>query len=134
MSDTRITDAEIAKFDDSFYRAMFAAEAAGKKHPVISAAGTVIGTSRNLAGIRTMVRRRPVKYIEISPAYGGFKKDSEAILRVMFQDGSRFETRFASFTVLRGFVKNWRSVHGVQLLVQGRKEGEVSTKNPALDY
>ena len=35
-----------------------------------------------------------------------------AKLSILFENGCSFETNFASYTVLNGFVRRWRNVHG----------------------
>ncbi len=90
--------------------------------------GKVIQKSKNLAGIRAYVRKHAANAIDISEIapLGGGK------LCLLFEDGSSYETNFASFTVLKGFVARWRSLYGTPLTVNGDDAGTVDPKNPKL--
>jgi hypothetical protein len=89
--------------------------------------GAVIQRSRNLAGIRRYVGTHPIKILAIDET-----ADSSGKLSILFDDGASFETQFASFDVLRNFVRQWRNVHGAPLLVNGESCDVVSSKNPKL--
>ena len=72
--------------------------------------GNVIIKSRNLAGIRRYVGGNTpllIKVLDVSEI-----GDKEGKLCVVFENGCSFETNFASFFVLKGFVRRWRNVHG----------------------
>lgn len=90
--------------------------------------GNVIRRSRNLAGIRRYVGglRPPivVKLCVDDLAEQGAK------LSMLFDDGSNYETNFASFQVLKEFVRRWKNVHGAPLLVNGKEAGFVGGANP----
>jgi hypothetical protein len=129
----------MSSFDDSFKRAMAAATAAGKRHPIIGPTGEVVGTSRNLAGIRRLVSKKLIKELEIGRkevmlGEGSPKSEvaSDGVLRILFDDGTRYATDFASYTVLKNFVRQWRNVYGAPLLVEGKARGKVDYKNEAL--
>ncbi len=125
-------------FDDNFKKAMAAAAAAGKRHPVIAPSGEVVGTSRNLAGIRRLVGRKPVARIEIGSKdfmVHGRKPTTryyEGVLYVIFDDGTKYATDFADYTVLKDWVRRWRNVYGSPLVVEGVPSGEIYANNPAL--
>ena len=69
--------------------------------------GDIIQTSRNLAGIRRYVPKHLVKIVQLDQLEKG-----EALLHILFDDGSSFQCRFASFVVLCWTVQNWRSLYG----------------------
>lgn len=92
--------------------------------------GKVIRQSRNLAGIRRYVSgwNAPIiNAMAVDEIAGG-----EGKLMMMFKDGSNYETNFASFAVLCGFVRNWRNVYGAPLMVNGEDAGTVGYKNEKL--
>ena len=90
--------------------------------------GNVISKSRNLAGIRRYVGGHTpplIKVLDVSEI-----GDEEGKLCILFENGCSFETNFASYSVLKGFVNRWRNVHGSPLTVNGQPAGAVSTHNP----
>lgn len=89
--------------------------------------GKVIHKSRNLRGIRVYVRLCRVKAIDITQF-----TTPDGKLSILFVDGSSYETNFASFNVLKGFVARWKNVRGAPLTVNGEDAGTVSLKNPKL--
>ncbi len=91
-------------------------------------AGNVISKSRNLAGIRRYVSgyNPPlIKMLDISEIGAG-----EGKLCILFENDCSFETNFSSYSVLKGFVRRWRSVYGATLTVNGQPAGVVSSRNP----
>ncbi len=100
-------------------------------HAIRDKDGAVIGRSRNLAGIRRYVSKHSVRTLAIHKLdVQGMTPDGW--LRILFDDGASYETVFASFEVLRDFVRRWRNVYGTPLLVNGAEAGEVGMNNPAL--
>jgi hypothetical protein len=90
--------------------------------------GNVISQSRNLAGIRRYVSGHTpavIKVLDISEIGIG-----EGKLSILFENECSFETNFASYSVLKGFVSRWRNVYGAPLTVNGQPAGKVSTHNP----
>jgi hypothetical protein len=90
--------------------------------------GNVISKSRNLAGIRRYVGGHTaplIKVLDVSEI-----AHNEGKLCILFENGSSFETNFASYSVLKGFVSRWRNVYGAPLTVNGQPEGVVSARNP----
>ena len=90
--------------------------------------GRVVSKSRNLAGIRRYVGGRTpplIKVLDVSEI-----GDEEGKLSILFGSGYSFETNFCSYSVLKGFVRRWRNVHGAPLSVNGQPAGLVSTTNP----
>jgi hypothetical protein len=90
--------------------------------------GNVISKSRNLAGIRRYVGGHTpplIKVLDVSEI-----GDGEGKLSILFENGCSFETNFASYSVLQGFVRRWRNVHGAPLTVNGQPAGVVSNRNP----
>jgi hypothetical protein len=89
--------------------------------------GKVIGRSRNLRGIRAYVGKHIVKVCAIDQI-----GQWEGKLLVLFESGASCETNFASWTVLKMFVRNWRNMWGAPLRVNGIECGAVSSRNAAL--
>ena len=86
-------------------------------HKIRDCDGKVIRTSRNLAGIRRYVANPggpAIKRLQIDQIGGG-----EGKLSILFEDGSRYETYFADFTVLASWVYRWRNVRGAPTYVNG---------------
>jgi hypothetical protein len=96
--------------------------------------GNPIHRSRNLAGIRRYVagctryqHNQIIKTLAIDAIGMGW----EGKLSIVFDDGSSYETNFASYFVLLGFVKRWRNVRGAPLVVNGQSWGTVRPDHPA---
>jgi len=102
--------------------------------PVVkNADGEVVQRSRNLAGIRQYVAGkhglyRPIERLSIIERDGGAGR-----LYIQFENGCTYETDFASWAVLKQWVRRWRNVYGSPLLVNGVYSGTVSSDNPALE-
>ena len=90
--------------------------------------GNVIGKSRNLAGIRRYVGGHTPPLIKILDVSEIAHKEGK--LCILFESGCCFETNFASYSILKGFVSRWRNVHGAPLTVNGQPAGRVSSHNP----
>lgn len=95
--------------------------------------GNVIRRGRNLACIRRFVADRNrtgrylhIKKIDVSEISGGGK------LCMLFEDGASYETNFASLSVLAGWVRRWRAVHGAPLSIGGVDAGVVHGTHEAL--
>lgn len=91
--------------------------------------GKVINKSRNLAGIRRFVSGHTppsIKTIDVSKIGA-----REGKLCILFENGCSFETNFASYSVLTGFVRRWCNVHGAPLTVNGQPASVISSHNPA---
>ena len=86
--------------------------------------GNVIGRSRNLRGIRRYVADHIITTLAIDELPQG-----EGKLCILFDNGASFETNFASYTVLRDFVRRWRNVYGAPLVINGFPAGEVYSKH-----
>lgn len=94
--------------------------------------GSVLSSSRNLRGIRTVAGRYVIEGLSIRHAQCG------AYLDIQFEHvesngryaGATYHADFADFSVLCGFVAAWRNVYGAPLYIDGRKCGEVSRNNP----
>ena len=90
--------------------------------------GNVICKSRNLGGIRRYVGGHTsplIKMLDVSEI-----RHEEGKLCILFENGSSFETNFASYSVLKGFVNRWRNVYGSPLTVNGQPAGVISRHNP----
>ena len=72
--------------------------------------GNVISRSRNMRGIRRYVSDRIIKRVAI-----GEIGNREGKLMILFEDGSSYETNFASWGVLRQTVRQWRNLYGAPL-------------------
>ncbi len=86
--------------------------------------GNKISESKNLAGIRRYVATNTIKILAIDSIDSCAGK-----LVILFDNKASFECNFASFNVLRNFVRNWRNVYDSPLLVQGNDAGKVSYDN-----
>jgi len=89
--------------------------------------GDIIRRSKNLQGIRRFASQEGIERVEIRRF-----ADGEGLLTVHFC-GAHTDVNFASFSILQGFVRQWRNAHGAPLLVDGIPSGIVTTKNPALE-
>ncbi len=102
--------------------------------PVVkNADGEVVQRSRNLAGIRQYVAGkhglyRPIERLCINERDGG-----TGMLYIRFENGCTYETDFASWAVLKQWVRRWRNVYGSPLLVNGVYSGTVASDNPVLE-
>lgn len=96
---------------------------------VIQKDGKVIQQSRNLRGIRRYVGSHIIKELQIASQING----STGWLYIIFEDGSTFQTDFASFSVLQNFVRSWRNTYGAPLWMNGHEAGKVSYHNPNLN-
>lgn len=97
---------------------------------ILDPRGEIVQSSRNLRGIREYVSRNLVKVVSISQLPSKLRWD--ALLQVEFENGNHYATEFASWAVLKDFVRRWRNVYGAPLVVNGRAAGVVSYDNPAL--
>ena len=83
--------------------------------------GNIIQSSRNLAGIRRYVGGYLPPTIKMMSMDEIANKEGK--LLILFESGNSFETTFASYEVLKDFVKNWRNVQGAPLWVNGTYQG-----------
>lgn len=83
--------------------------------------GAPIRTSRNLRGILTHARTRIIKRITADPL-----PNHEGKLCVLFEGGDNYETNFASYEVLLGWLVSRRSWYGAPLTVNGCEVGELN--------
>jgi hypothetical protein len=77
--------------------------------------GHIIKRSNNLRGIREYVGHNIIRVLSID-RIGQW----EGKLCILFENGASYETNFACFDVLKGFVQRWRNVAGCPLLVEGQ--------------
>lgn len=91
-----------------------------------NASGNVIARSANLAGIRRYVGKHIIKMMAIDRQL----PSSAGTLLILFDNGSSFQTNFASHNILCDFVRRWRNVYGAPLLLDGLPSGKVSKDNP----
>lgn len=89
--------------------------------------GNVIRRSRNMRGVRNYTGRQPVSRVNIwsTPGEAGG-------LEIIFQDGSRYRTRFESFSTLKWTLRNWRNLYGAPLFIEDRPAGQVRFQNASL--
>ncbi len=93
----------------------------------------IVSRSKNLAGVRRYGPRKHVRIERVHIAARTWPHDTaEASLRVKFADGAYFRCRFGSYTVLQGWVRNWRWAWGARLFVDGIENGQVDLANPVL--
>lgn len=92
----------------------------------------VINRSRNLAGIRRYVSSHLISELHIAPKMDGQinVNHNRGWLYIVFDNGATFQTDFASYEVLKGFVSRWRNVYGASLWMDGHEAGKVSAHNP----
>lgn len=86
--------------------------------------GKIVRTSRNLAG----VRRHATKVLASKICVNRIKHD-EGMLEVLFENGDTYKTKFGSFDVLMPWLRNWRSVFGAHLYVNGVDCGKMYHDN-----
>jgi hypothetical protein len=89
--------------------------------------GDIVSKSKNLRGIREYVSDNIIKILDISEI--GI---SEGLLSIYFESGNSYQANFASFEVLKNFVRNWRNTYGARLLVNGIVSGKIEYNNPNL--
>ena len=103
--------------------------------------GKVIRTSQNLRGILTYVSELRREWDCFTPRFGGNPikvlsidaiADGKGKLMILFKGGVNYETNFASFAVLKEFVRTRLHFQGARLLVNGTASGVVARNNPAL--
>ena len=97
---------------------------ASLNHKIRNKSGDVIKSSSNLRGIREFVSGYlcpPITTLAVDELESG-----EGKLCILFSNGDNYETNFASFDVLLGFVRRWRNVYGAPLKFNGVDAGEVS--------
>lgn len=101
-----------------------------------NAAGEVIHRSRNLQGIRRYVGHHAIKVMSVDPlgvsTLASLKDVGGGKLCILFDDGSSFETNFASYAVLKDFVRRWRNAYGATLWVNGEDAGKLCGSTPQL--
>jgi hypothetical protein len=86
--------------------------------------------SKNLAGIRRYVSKgHRIKVIALDRIG---QTGLEGKLCILFENGCSYETNFASFAVLCGWVGRWVSAYGSPLRVEGQDAGLVERGNPYL--
>lgn len=88
--------------------------------------GNIIQRSRNLAGIRRYTAHSIIKTLDVSHI-GDKLLDGQ--LSILFNNGDTFQTNFASFAVLCGWVERWRNAHGAPLTIDGVAAGVVGKGN-----
>lgn len=94
--------------------------------PTIYKDGEPIQQSKNLRGIRQYVGQHLVAFVELK------QRLHAGMLCIVFDNGATFETEFASFTVLKNTVSNWRNLYDAPLKIDGHDCGEVSHHNHLL--
>ena len=99
-------------------------------HEIKDRDGKVLRYSKNLAGIRRYVPERGTPAISSLHVSRKGRHRDEGLLSIYFANGNTYEAKFASFVVLCGFVRRWRSVYGVPLVLDGIYTGYVSSQNP----
>ncbi len=87
----------------------------------------IISSSRNLRGIRRHLQWYNVRFVDISRVGMG-----KGQLSILFDNGDTFQCNFASFSVLKETIRNWRNLYGVRLLVDGVASHIVCITNPKL--
>jgi hypothetical protein len=115
-------------FGEAFKIALDAARSHGKREAILTPAGKPVFTSRNLAGIQRAISRDSVKSVQIDRFPDRFPR-GEGRLRVLFENGNRYETEFASYEVLKTWIHGRSWLQGIPIkAVEGR--GVISKKFP----
>lgn len=83
---------------------------------ILGPTGIVVSRSRNLAGLRRYARRHPIDAVYLSTDLTT-SCDGKGWLYVLFQNGAECQTSFASYRVLAGWVRRWRSAYGAELWI-----------------
>ncbi len=89
--------------------------------------GKLAKSSRNLRGVRDYARFNSIDTIAINqlPTGGGE-------LLVGFDNWAKYSTVFADFSILKNWIRKWKSADGAKLLVNGKAAGTVGKGNPFL--
>lgn len=124
-----MSQADDMDFGEAFGLALAAARAAGKREAVLTPAGKAVFTSRNLAGIQRAISRDLVKSVRIDHFPDKFPHGNGR-LRVLFQNGNRYETDFASYEVLKGWLRGRLWLHGVPIKTSDEGSGVIGKKFP----
>ena len=90
--------------------------------------GKTVNQSRNLRGIREYVRKNLIKELKIKEI-----EQRKGHIEIYFDNGAYFQTVFESFTVLKQFVRQWRSVYGCRLSVNNESYGNIRYNNSYFD-
>jgi hypothetical protein len=102
----------------------------GRPQLIYSADHAIVNRSRNLAGVRRYVRTHAIAELHIAQRALG---QTGGWLYLVFQNGASFQTTFADYRVLAGFVLRWRAVYGTELWIGGHKQtSTISAKHPSL--
>ena len=88
----------------------------------------IVSKSKNLRGIRTFSSKHAIAIVELN----SFLIDNSGRLTVRFDGGFYAIADFASFTVLKRFVRRWRNAQGAALLIDGNRRGVVTPTNKGL--
>lgn len=98
---------------------------------VTASDGRIVNRSRNLAGIRRYVSNHLIQELHINAKADGqlSVNNSRGWLYIVFADGASYQTDFASFAVLKNFVRQWRNTYGASLWMNGCEAGKVSYNN-----
>jgi len=79
----------------------------------------VIYRSVSIRGIRAFVSNNVPTLVDIKKGYKG-----RGVLTIDFEGGTQFETILPSYEELKETVRNWRSLYGTPLTVDGVDKGE----------
>lgn len=82
---------------------------------ILDTTGRIASKARNLSGLRRYARIHPVQAIHIG--MDGGLRDAKGWLYVRFENGSECQTSFASYRVLAGWLRRWRSAYGAELWI-----------------
>lgn len=88
--------------------------------------GKLVKSSRNLRGVRDYARFNSIDTIEINSLPNG------AELLIEFDNRARYITVFADFSVLKDWIRKWKSAEGAKLQVNGKAVGTVGKTNSFL--
>lgn len=93
--------------------------------------GVIVSRSRNLRGIRQYAGKHLIKELHINPKMDGRlnPNHNRGRLYLIFENGATFQTDFASYGVLKTFIRLWRNVYGATLWMNGRDVGKIAWDN-----
>ncbi len=78
----------------------------------------VVSQSANLRGLRRATGTYSVHSVHLN--------EEPTTIKVIFKNGFHCTTNFASFTVLKDTVKNWRNLYGSNLVINGVEFGVIN--------
>lgn len=98
---------------------------------IVDSKGNVVSISHNLRGLRRIIGKHLVKHVYVTRFQDGSLEGS-ALLTVVFVNGNKCQSCWASYTVLKQSLRNWRNLYGVPLTIDFTVETVVYRWTPEL--